>query len=290
MKLLFAINPVSGGLTKTDLEVGIRAYFQDQPHAVQLVRLTGKNDDALLQKWLRDWQPDRLVAVGGDGTLKLVAEQVLGTETVVGILPAGSANGMARELLIPTALNDALDVLVGDSVRAIDLIRINEQDVCLHLSDVGLNARLVKHAQDNNWKGKWGYARAVFAVWLQRRQLRVRIESPERLVQRKAFMVVLANARVYGTGAAINPDGDVQDGRFEVVILRTLSFPELLKLFWRYRPFDPRHIEIVQTTSVRIETKRRAYFQVDGEYRGRVRSVEARIEPRVLRMALPPEA
>lgn len=287
MKFLFAINPVSGGIAKTSLEASIQAYFQDTPHEIRLVTLTGRNDAELLQKWLRAWPPDRVVAVGGDGTVKLVAEQLLGTSLVLGILPAGSANGMARELLLPSDLDAALAVLTGGVEKALDVIRINDREICLHLSDIGLNAQLVKHAQDNNWRGKFGYARAMFAVLLRRRVLTVRIESPERTVHRKAFMVVLANARVYGTGAVINPDGNLQDGRFEVVILHTLSFFELLKLFWRYRPFDPRHIEIVQTTSVRIGTRRKAYFQVDGEYRGKVRQIEAHIQPRLLRVVVP---
>jgi diacylglycerol kinase (ATP) len=287
LKLLFVINPVSGGVDKADWAAAIEAYFAETVHQTRLVYLTGQHDAALIQHELRSWVPDRLVAVGGDGTVKLAAEQLIGTPTPLGILPAGSANGMSRELNLPTDRTALLALLAGGTVRAIDLIRINQQEACLHLSDIGINAHLVKHAQDNNWRGKFGYARAILAVLLRRRVLRVRIETQRQAVRRKAYMVVLANARVYGTGAVINPEGDLHDGRFEVVILRTLSFFELLKLFWRYRPFDPRHIEIVPTTSVRIETRRRAYFQVDGEYRGRVRAVEAHIEPGQLWVVLP---
>ena len=102
-------------------------------------------------------------------------------------------------------------------------------------------------------------------------------------------MIVLANARMYGTGAVINPDGSPFDGQFEVVIFRQLAFWEIVKLFWRYQPFDSKQIEIYPATSVSIETHRHAYFQVDGEYRGRITSLKASIKPGVLTVFVPRE-
>jgi diacylglycerol kinase family enzyme len=101
-------------------------------------------------------------------------------------------------------------------------------------------------------------------------------------------MIVLANARMYGTGAVINPDGDLSDGQFEVVIFRRLNVWEILKLFWLYKPFDPQKIEILPATSVTIDTHRKAYFQVDGEYRGQVTQLKATIKPGALTMIVPP--
>jgi len=100
-------------------------------------------------------------------------------------------------------------------------------------------------------------------------------------------MVVLANARVYGTGATINPNGDVADGRFEVVVLRRLVGRELLKMFWRFRPFDPAAVEIFSTTAVTLDTRHRVAFQVDGEYRGQLTHVEATIRAGALRVLVP---
>jgi diacylglycerol kinase family enzyme len=94
---------------------------------------------------------------------------------------------------------------------------------------------------------------------------------------------------MYGTGAVINPDGDLSDGQFEVVVFRRLAFWELLKFFWRFRPFDPQNIEIFPATSITIETQRRAYFQIDGEYRGRVAKLVARIRPGAITMLVQAE-
>lgn len=287
MIFLFAINPVSGGKAKTDWEAGITNQFADSPHTAELLHLNGETDAETLRQTIADLKPDRIVAVGGDGTIKLVATELLGTSIPLGVLPAGSANGMAHELGIPMDVAGSLDVLMNGAVKVVDVISVNDGDICLHLSDIGLNAQLVKHYQQNNLRGKFGYLRGVLNVWRKRRLLRVEINAGDTCVQRVAFMIVLANARMYGTGAIINPDGDLSDGQFEVIIFRQLHIWEILKLFWRYKPFDPKKIEVLSATSVTIETKRRAYFQVDGEYRGKLMKLTATIRPGALTMIVP---
>lgn len=287
LKFLFAINPISGGQDKSVLEAGIHNFFEKQPHSAILFLLDGKNDHETLPKEIEACQPDRLVAVGGDGTIKFVAEQALKAKLPLGILPAGSANGMARELTIPTTLEESLEVIVNGVEKAIDLICINDTEHCLHLSDIGMNAQLVKYFDEGNMRGKLGYARGVLRVLMRRRLLKLQINTGEEQVLRSAFMVVLANARMYGTGAIINPDGDVADGKFEVVVIRKLSFLAILRMFIHFRPFDPKHIEIFPATSVHIVTRRKAYFQIDGEYRGKIREITARIWPGKLRVMLP---
>lgn len=281
------INPVSGGKGKTDWTDGINNYFADLPHTAELLYLDGKTDTETLGRAIADLKPDRVIAVGGDGTLKIVAEQLIGTGVPLGVLPAGSANGMARELAIPGDIEGSLNVVVNGELKPVDIISINDSDMCLHLSDIGLNAQVVRHYEKNNWRGMFGYLRSVLKTLRRRRQLQVEIDTGPDCIQRVALMVVLANARMYGTGAVINPDGDLSDGRFEVVIFRRLTLWGLLKLFWRFRPFDPQYIEILAATSVSIETQRRAYFQVDGEYRGRITKLTARIRPGVITMLVP---
>jgi diacylglycerol kinase family enzyme len=95
-------------------------------------------------------------------------------------------------------------------------------------------------------------------------------------------MVVLANASKYGTGAVINPDGQLGDSKFELVIVHTISLIELTKMFLSNRSFNPKKVEIFQTTKAVITTKKKIHFQVDGEYKGKVNAVEASIIPSAL--------
>jgi diacylglycerol kinase family enzyme len=119
---------------------------------------------------------------------------------------------------------------------------------------------------------------ALKVLW-KKQSMRVVIQTKEHEIKRDAFMVVLANASKYGTGAVINPHGDLYDGVFEVVIVRKFAISEIFKMWFRPQLFNPKKIEIIQATSIHIETQHAAHFQVDGEYLGKVRHVNAQIPP-----------
>ena len=251
--------------------------------------LTGKSDAASVSSHLERVKPDRVVAVGGDGTVKMVAELVHGQPIPLGIIPAGSANGMARELEIPLDVNAALDVAVNGRPQPIDLIRINDNEICIHLSDMGLNAMLVKYFEKSKKRGMWGYGKAIFRVLWEKRKMYATIHTDEETHRRKAYMIVLANARKYGTGANINPEGDVTDGYFEIVVVRKLHLVEIFKSILTNKSFHPDRIEVFKTKKVTISTLKRAYFQVDGEYRGKITQLNAEIIPAQLTIMLPAE-
>lgn len=287
LKILFVINPGSGPKAKVNWEPAIRNYFKDLPHSIEFFLIGGKNDAGSLKYWIDKIKPDRVIAVGGDGTVSLVAEQLLGKNIAMGILPAGSANGMAKELNIPTNVEGAINVILNGDIKDTDIIRINDNEICIHLSDIGMNAQIIKYFEEGKIRGKFGYARMLFKALWKRRIMKVKIEMNGSVIQTGAFMVVIANASKYGTGAMINPEGNLHDGKFEVVIVRRIAFSEFLKLFLRYRKFDPEKVEVFQTESVNVEIKRKIDFQVDGEYLGKVNRLTANIEPSRLKLLLP---
>jgi diacylglycerol kinase (ATP) len=287
-KFLFVINPISGGKEKSEHENAIRQHFESLPHDVHYFLLDGKNDARRLADEIEKLKPQKVIAVGGDGTVTMVARQVLGTTMQMGILPAGSANGMARELNIPLTLPEALLIAEQGQVKQADVIKVNDQ-ICLHLSDIGLNARLIKYFEQGNVRGKLGYAKVALKVLWRKQHMQVVIETKGKEIKRDAFMVVLANASKYGTGAVINPEGNLYDGLFEVVIIRRLAVFEILKMWFSTRPFNPKKIELLHAESVRIETRHRVHFQVDGEYLGKVKRVVATILHAKLNIILPPE-
>ncbi len=290
LKILFVINPVSGGKEKNNWEANIRDYFQASPHSMDFFLLTGKGDEASVAHHINSVKPNRVVAVGGDGTIKMVAELLCSKDISLGILPAGSANGMARELSIPADVSAALEIAVNGVPTAIDMIRINDKENCIHLSDIGLNAMLVKYFEGSEKRGMWGYGKAVFRVLYQKQKMYVTLKTDNETIKRKAYMVVLANARKYGTGGNINPEGDVSDGYFEVVIMRKINLIEIFKGIFTDKMFKPERIEILKTKTVEISLLKKAYFQVDGEYRGKITTLKAAILPGIIKVLLPKEA
>src|SRR5688572_26876895 len=142
LKLLFIVNPAAGS-HKTDWEQTIMQYFNNKPYTIVIYQLSNPYTREQVQEQIKKHNPNGVIAVGGDGTLKLVTESVLNNELTVGILPAGSANGMAKELRIPIDAEKALEIITNGNVKKIDLIRINNE-LCIHLSDIGFNAFVVK--------------------------------------------------------------------------------------------------------------------------------------------------
>lgn len=290
LKLLFVINPVSGGKEKNDWEASIRSYFRDSVHSIEFYIIQKNHDKTSIQHYVNTLAPDRVIAVGGDGTVKLVAEILNGKQIIMGILPAGSANGMAKELNIPEELEKALPIAIEAEGKSIDLLQVNGDHICIHLSDIGLNALLLKHFEKSKIRGMIGYGLALFKVLGGKQRFDATIKTETETVRRKAFMVVIANASTYGTGAVINPESNLSDGRFEVVVIRKLHLFELFKMLISHKPFDPDCVEIFSASSLEINIARKAYFQIDGEFLGKLDSVNVKMLHQALRVAIPDEA
>ena len=272
---------------KDSRENAIREYFVTSPHTAEIFLLDGKNDAASLDYWIERIKPDRVVAVGGDGTVNLVAKKIMGTQMIMGIIPAGSANGLATELGMPNNTEAALEIIINGEAKDYDVLKINDLHISLHLADVGLNAQLIKYFEESNWRGKLGYAKVLLKTLWKKQKLTVNIETPDQNISRKAFMVVLANSRTYGTGAVINPDGNLRDGKFEIVIVRRLALSELLKMIIFHKPFNPKKVEVISTKSAIIKTKNKSYLQADGEYLGKEKFIKATMAVEKVRLIHP---
>ncbi|QPH37725.1 diacylglycerol/lipid kinase family protein [Pedobacter endophyticus] len=285
MRLLFIINPGSGS-HDVDLKQVISSHFKDKDTDVVLYELP---DDCSLDKIKRkiaETKADRVVAVGGDGTLKLVAECLLHTTTPIGIIPAGSANGMAKELGIPTEIADALELIEAGTPKQIHVVKLNDE-ICIHLSDLGFNAYLVQKFDTLPQRGMWGYAKATWHALVNHKRMNIELSLKGEKIKSAAAMVAIANATMYGTGLKINPDGKLDDDLFEIILVKDYSYLEILKIWVTKLPFNPKKIEVFQTSEVKISSKHKAHFQVDGEYIGKVNEITAKILPKAISVIVP---
>jgi len=275
LRFLFIINPGSGN-HDIDWPAAIDIFFASKPHKTdKFFFKPGCNTDIIKDK-IKAAAPDRVIAVGGDGTVKLVAECLLHTNIAMGILPAGSANGLAKELGIPASPEGALEYLLQPGTQKIHLLRINNQ-LCVHLSDIGFNASVIKIFSSGKRRGMPGYILAAWKVLWKHAVMQVSIKIGDSIIKSQAAMIVLANATRYGSGAVINPAGRLDDELFEVVVIKKVSFAEIFKMTVTHRPYDKNKTELYQAKSVAIESKKEAHFQVDGEYLGKVKNVQAEI-------------
>lgn len=135
----------------------------------------------------------------------------------------------------------------------------------------------------------WSYIKAAWRVLWRNRKMQVKIETDNHYVGREAQMIVLANASRYGTGAVINPEGKLNDGLFEIIVIRKISPGEIFKMMVSHKPYDPAKTEFFTTRSVTVQSRHKTHFQVDGEYLGKINSLEATIEPHTLSIIVPVE-
>jgi diacylglycerol kinase (ATP) len=285
-RMLFIINP-SSGTGKTNWKQEIINFFKDKHASYEIFELTGKEDKPEIKKKLAEYNPYKVIAVGGDGTVKIVAEALLQTEMILGILPAGSANGMATELGIKDKAQEALDVIVNGKTQKIDVLKLNDKNLSIHLSDIGLNAMLVHYFEKGNQRGMLGYAKVVLRVFRKKRLMRLDIQVNGENISRVAYMAVMANAKTYGTGAVINPEGNISDGKFELIIMRKINLVHLFRMLISHKSFNQDCIETIHAEKAVITSTKKNHFQVDGEYCGKTDKVVIDIIPSSLNVLVP---
>lgn len=285
LRLLFIVNQGSGNKDES-LSEQIINHFSQSDIGIEIFELprSCKTDD--VKKAIEKANADRVIAVGGDGTLKLVAECLLDSDTPIGIIPAGSANGMAKELGIPLDIEEALDVAANGPTKKIHATSVNEQ-LCVHLSDIGFNAYLVKKFDELPSRGMWTYAKSAWHAFWNHKKMMVQFKVDNREIKTEAAMVVIANATKYGTGFQINPNGKLDDNAFEIILIKEYAVMEILKIWISKAPWNPKKIESFQVSEVSISTKQKAHFQIDGEYLGKINQINAKLLPSCLTVVVP---
>jgi diacylglycerol kinase (ATP) len=286
-KVLLVVNPISGDLAKDEIFETVIKKAEEEGYDLRMYLTTGEDDRAMIREMVANIKPERVIAAGGDGTISLVAQAVHDQDVILGILPAGSANGLSVDFGIPSSVLDAVNIAFGDRSIGIDAVCVNGE-ISLHLSDIGLNALLIKNYESSDTRGKLGYAREMLKTLSEHENFLVRITTEEQIIETQALIVIIANAQKYGTGVNINPMGDMSDGRFELVIAKKLDFIETAKILTGSTDFNPDIMQIISVEKATIEClDKDAHFQIDGEYKGLVRHLEAVILKDYIQVAVP---
>ncbi|MFO7939211.1 MAG: diacylglycerol kinase family lipid kinase [Bacteroidales bacterium] len=292
-KLLLVLNPISGNTEYDRLKEMSTDFLRERHVDFQLFETTGDQDEKKIREKLDDLNPEVVLTAGGDGTVNMVASQLLNREVVLGILPTGSANGMATELGIPEALDQALDLMARGATRKIDLLRVEDQYLAVHLSDLGMNARIIRRFDEARIRGFYGYARQFFKEFGNPPTFTCTVYADDEPPKRhKAVMVVLLNTHVYGTGAVINPTGKIDDGQFEIVIIKPYPWYYILRMFVAFftrQIHRVRHVRTYSCKKARVELNPAQELQVDGEHKGELRTLNAQILPNALHVIYNPD-
>jgi diacylglycerol kinase (ATP) len=284
-------NPASGekvGPAGNDLdETAIRALMARAKLGTELVETASAADaraeagDAVSRGY------DLVVAAGGDGTVHVVADRLLGSETALGILPLGSVMNVARSLGIPREPEAAADVIATGDVATVDVGEAGGRPF-YEAGSVGMNAAMFREAQridDGDWSS---VARTMWAA-LRYRPARMSIDLEDQRIRTRALMVTVSNGPYTGAGMTVAPGARLDDGRFDVRVFRRFSKPRLLRhlvsiAFGRYR-YAP-EVDTYRSRFVRIESASPLPARADSRDLG-MTPVEFVTRPAALRVVVP---
>lgn len=285
--MLLVVNPISGAIDKSGFIDATTLFAIKENLNLVLYTTTGKEDISKIRTLYDQHKPERIIVAGGDGTIKIVAEALETHDIIIGILPAGSANGLSVDLNLPTTLEENLEVAFLRHYIEMDMISINGIK-SIHLSDIGINADLVKNYEESDLRGFLGYAMQAYTTLKDAEEpFLASITANNETVKHVARMIVIANSKKYGTGVTINPNGRMNDGKFELIILKSLDLFLLGKIITGNMPIDSDDIVIISTEKAFIKTNRPVNFQIDGEYCGAQNELEIHILHKQMKIAVP---
>jgi diacylglycerol kinase (ATP) len=290
MKVLVVINPIAGGADKDIFISYLEIQFMKFDIEYKIYRTTGKDDEDAIREMIDSLRPDRMLGVGGDGTVTISAKCLMGKDIPLGIIPFGSANGMARELDLSEDPEEALDNFLNSKYyRQLDLYSVNDKYIGMHIGDIGLNARIVEGYAKEEGRGMLSYAKHFLKELSQSELVEFSIELNGRTINEKAYMVAFANARKYGSGVVLNWKGDLFDGKIELVIAKDIDIGTLLLAGMTTLNEDLARddsSDIYSVREARIKTDRKVSVQVDGEFIGQLDDVTIKVIPHAVTLIL----
>lgn len=285
--IIMIVNPISGDVDKSEFIVAAANLAASENLNFVLYNTTGEDDISKIKSLYLSYKPERIIVAGGDGTIKMVAEAMEKHDVIIGIVPGGSANGLAMDLNLPATVTENLDIAFHNNYMEVDMISINGKK-SIHLSDLGLNAELIKNYEKGTIRGKWGYALQTVTTLIDLSDpFTATVRGDFETIECTARMIVIANSKKYGTGVTINPNGVMDDGKFELVILKNLDLIVLGKIVTGNMPIDSDDVVIISTDKAEIITNEPVCFQIDGEYCGEETKLDIRILHKQMKVAIP---
>ena len=293
MKIAAIINPISGAGAGEDQAARRIAALTGQLdrrglRAAIAITTHGGHARELAAAAAHD-RVDLVIVWGGDGTVNEVGGALIGTDTAIGLVPAGSGNGLAASLGVPRESGAAISRALEGRRRTIDVGIINDRHF-FNIAGIGVDARIAKRFNERakGKRGAWPY----FVIGIREgctycsQEYDVELDGDARQI--RALLVAFANGREYGSGARLAAQASLDDGFLDAVVVEDRS---VLARFWHARHLAsgmPSLAPRVTAQRVRRATVRARgiiEYHVDGEIGAAEDEVNVSIRPGALRVA-----
>jgi diacylglycerol kinase (ATP) len=288
-KIIFIINPNAGTRQKDFILENINHYLSPGLFEVLFTDYPGHAYDIALEKVKEGvrW----IVAVGGDGTVNEVASALVNSRCRLGIIPAGSGNGLARHLGIPLQVPDALAQILHHKIRIIDAGSVNGR-YFFCTCGTGFDASVGKKFSQDSRRGMLSYVRATIHQYITYSPKTYILKTSNKKIRLKAFLVTFANSGQYGNNAYIAPNAVIDDGMLDLCILR--PFPRTstitlgLRLFFKNIDQSP-YLEVMRVKKATLKRKgnKKITIHLDGEPMSMKGKLKFKVIPESIQVMVP---
>jgi len=218
-KILFIVNPISGGKKKIPLAKLVDNHLNKNIFDFQIYFTTSRGDAVIQSKKAVETGIDIVVAVGGDGTINEVAQGLIGSNSALAVIPRGSGNGFANYFKIPHNPVGALNIINRAKSKCIDVGKLNGK-LFLSVAGLGFDARVSTAFDAFSKRGLMSYMYISLREYFKFKPKRYTIEADGVRIETMAFLLTAANSSQYGNNAFIAPHALIDDGFLDLVILK----------------------------------------------------------------------
>lgn len=270
---LFIINTLSGNQrNRTTLLQTIKKNYS----TANIFVIQSKND---FEECIKLGHQDKfryLIINGGDGTINSFLPILIKQNKILGILPAGSGNGLARTLGIPLNSVRALDLLQKQNVQQIDvgklIIKNGDHSITNYFScavGVGVDAYIAYRFEQQKIRGLIGYVWAALKEFFVHKVVQAHLNIDDKLSRQDGFLILsMMNIPQYGNEFYLSPSAKSNDGFLNLVILNKISifqYPIVLFNLLRKKEKYPMHFLQFKNLQLKILSDGEIVFHIDGE-------------------------
>ncbi|HWB62365.1 MAG TPA: YegS/Rv2252/BmrU family lipid kinase [Chitinophagales bacterium] len=292
-KIMFIINPISGVYKKKNVPEKI-ARFIDYVQYDYTIRFTQYPGHAtLIAQQAVEEGFDVCVAVGGDGSINEVAQSLIGTNTVLGLIPFGSGNGFATHLHIPPRdAKGSINVLNTGKVVKLDLIKTNLKYIVSN-GGFGVDSSTARRFHHHAIRGLASYAWAItkeLLFYFQPFETTVEIDDVK--IERSFFLFTAFNANQYGYDFAVFPNTSMKDGVMDVIVMNRFpvwKLPYIVFCLMLKRADLIKEAESYRAKKIHIYGNKKMCYQFDGDSFIYHDDVTMEIVPQCIQVIVPSE-
>ena len=261
---LFIINVLSGNNKNRET---LARIIQEEFIDAEVFLIKSKSDfETAIQKCRQD-KFKYVIVNGGDGTINTFIQYIIPNNKVLGILPSGSGNGLARTLGISLNTIEALKMIKKCNIQEVDVGKINDRYFACAIG-FGIDAAIAKTFETQKLRGLLGYILASVKTFLQYRALRFTLNSAnQQLKEARAFILSVLNIPQYGNDFYLAPSAKINDGLLNTVYLGKISFLKYPYVMWNLLRKKEKH-PIVYTTQQNLTIEilsEKFVYHIDGE-------------------------